>query len=357
MKPRLGCAVWLGSVDSDLESVMSVPPPPANADVRPASLAAVRAEALDTDRHRRVVPTGFTALDHTLAGGLRTQNLTIIGGRPGAGKTIAMLQWSRTMALAGETVVFACYEHDERTLMDRLLLLEVGELDELWSTTDRADARAGLADVSAGRRPLQDAVDSVPALAAADEQLRSFEEQLFLVRANGVTTTVGDLDGMVAEHGASVLMVDYLQKIPTDPWQPDDRLRVMRVAQELKDLAMQSDIVVVAAAIADRRGLDAPRLHLKHLDGSSTLTYESDAVLLLNDKYDIVHRSHIVYDPEGARDHHRYVVWSVEKHRDGAEGADIQFLKDFAHYRFQPDGALVHEKLLDERIDLPGASP
>lgn len=330
---------------------MAVPPPPAGAGVRPARLSDVRADALDADRHRRVVPTGFTALDRVLVGGLRTQNLTLIGGRPGAGKTVALLQWSRHMARQGETVVLACYEHDERTLMDRLLLMEVGELGQGWTTADIADARAVLADVSAGRRQLADAVEATPALRTAHEAMTDYDQHILLVRANGTTTTVTDLAAMVAAQDATVLMVDYLQKVPTDPWQPDDRLRVMAVAQELKDLAMEDDIVVVAAAIADRRGLDAQRLRLKHLEGSSTLTYESDAVLMLNDKYDIVHRTHIVYDPEKAKDHQRFVVWSVEKHRDGAEGADLQFRKDFAHYRFEPAGALVHETLIDERTE------
>lgn len=328
---------------------MTVPPPPIGADVQPQRLSAVRADAIDTDRHRRVVPTGFGTLDRVLVGGLRTQNLTLIGGRPGAGKTVALLQWARHMARNGETVLLACYEHDERTLMDRLLLMEVGDLDV--EPAERADARAALADVSAGDVPLGEVIHDVPALAAAYEAMTTYDDDLLLVRANGLTTTVTELDAMVERNDATVLLVDYLQKVPTDPHQPDDRLRVMQVAQELKDLAMRLDIVVVAAAIADRKGLDAPRLRLKHLDGSSTLTYESDAVLMLNDKYDIVHRSHIVYDTEKAREHHRYVVWSIEKHRDGAEGADLQFRKDFAHYRFDPDGSPVHEKLIDERID------
>ena len=199
--------------------------------------------------------------------------------------------------------------------------------------------------------PLADVIHDVPALAAANDAMTAYDDRLLLVRANGLTTTVNELEAMVEQYGATVLLVDYLQKVPTDPHQPDDRLRVMQIAQELKDFAMREDIVVVAAAIADRAGLDAPRLRLKHLDGSSTLTYESDAVLMLNDKYDIVHRSHIVYDPEKAREHHRHVIWSIEKHRDGAEGSDLQFRKDFAHYRFDPSGTTVSEKLIDERID------
>lgn len=192
---------------------------------------------------------------------------------------------------------------------------------------------------------------SVPALHVAHDAMTQYDDRVLLVRSDGATTTVGALDVMVGQHDAPVLMVDDLQKVPTDPWQVDDRLRVMQVAQELKDLAMREDIVVVASAIADRRGLDAQRLRLQRLDGSSTLTYESDAVLLLNDRYDIGHRSHIVYDPEEAKGHRRYVVWSVEKHRDGAEGADLQFRKDFAHDRFDRTGSPVTEKLVEERLE------
>jgi len=71
--------------------------------------------------------SGFHPLDDVLNGGIRAGDLLIIGGKPGQGKTIAAPQWARHMARTGHTAIFACYEHDEVTLLTRLLACELGE--------------------------------------------------------------------------------------------------------------------------------------------------------------------------------------------------------------------------------------
>jgi len=72
--------------------------------------------------------TGFDPLDAALGGGVGVQDLVIVGGRPGVGKTVVALQWARWMAMQGRPVVFACYEHGERALLARLFALELGTL-------------------------------------------------------------------------------------------------------------------------------------------------------------------------------------------------------------------------------------
>ena len=52
-----------------------------------------------------VLATGFDALDEALAGGMRQGEVMLLGGKPGIGKTIACLQWARTMARNGVVVV------------------------------------------------------------------------------------------------------------------------------------------------------------------------------------------------------------------------------------------------------------
>lgn len=325
------------------------PPPPVPTRTETLSLGRVRASALQADQHRRTLRTGFLALDRALVGGIRTQNLTVIGGRPGAGKTVALTQWARTLALAGERVLIACYEHDVRTLMDRMLMLELGEMAEQMPSQHLTSAREALRDVAAGTRTLDVAVADSPVLAAAADRMGRYEDRVLFAPTSARGATPQALDQLVAEHDATVLMVDYLQKLPTDPWVDDDRGRAMVVAQRLKDLAMRRDVAVVAIAIADRDGLDAARLRTRHLAGSSTITYEADLVLLLNSKYDIVHRNHVVYDPEKARGFRRWTVWSVEKHRDGQDGIDVQLENDFRHFRFRPAGEPVTEQLIEER--------
>ncbi|MGH8875474.1 MAG: ATPase domain-containing protein [Acidimicrobiia bacterium] len=48
---------------------------------------------------RRTIPTGFEVLDRVLGGGIRTRDLTLVGGQPGIGKTISTLQWARRAAV------------------------------------------------------------------------------------------------------------------------------------------------------------------------------------------------------------------------------------------------------------------
>jgi replicative DNA helicase len=43
-------------------------------------------------------------------------------------------------------------------------------------------------------------------------------------------------------------------------------------------------------------------------------------------------------------------VLTVEKNRSGRAGAELEFRKDFGRGRFVPDGAVVSEKLVDERV-------
>ncbi len=51
-------------------------------------------------------PTGMDPLDPLLGGGVRAHDLTIIGGPPGIGKTIVTMQWAKSMAMAGNTVIY-----------------------------------------------------------------------------------------------------------------------------------------------------------------------------------------------------------------------------------------------------------
>ena len=74
------------------------------------------------------VATGFWVLDRVLEGGLSSRDLTVLGGIPGSGKTAMALQWARNMASDGHQVVYACYDHDDVSLLGRLLMLEIGDL-------------------------------------------------------------------------------------------------------------------------------------------------------------------------------------------------------------------------------------
>ena len=69
---------------------------------------------------------------------------------------------------------------------------------------------------------------------------------------------------------------------------------------------------------------------------------------MLNEKLAVVSRAHFVHSPTRAEEFHRHVVFSVEKNRNGTPDVNLEFEKDFAHYRFHPRGRWVAERLWTE---------
>ncbi len=110
-----------------------------------------------------------------------------------------------------------------------------------------------------------------------------------------------------------VLFVDYLQKVPVIPEPSTEEEKVTRIVSGLKDIALAEMIPVVAIVAADREGLKAKRLRNHHLRGSSAINYESDIILILNDKYNIVAKVNIEFNPYQAQ---RYRDWVVATHRE-----------------------------------------
>jgi replicative DNA helicase len=302
----------------------------------------------------RSVPTGYRLLDDMLGGGLHTGDLVLLGGPPGVGKTIAALQWARAVAKAGHKAIFACYEHEPLTLLTRLLALEIGEL----GTADDAFTRDLLSLIEEGDaagRGMDAVLQERPGAAEALRQVRDYADRLILVRASGSHTTTEQLADLVAENRSpgetAVLFVDYLQKVPLQPEPATESEKVTRTVEALKDLALERRIPVVLLSAVDAEGMRASRLRLYHLRGSSAIAFESDVVLMLNSKEKAVSKVHLAYNTKGARAFRDWVVMSVEKNRGGPNLVDLEFRKDFRHFRFDPEGGIVTDKLVDERLD------
>ena len=108
---------------------------------------------------------------------------------------------------------------------------------------------------------------------------------------------------------------------------------------------------MLAVVAADKAGLaQLGRLRIYHLRGSSALAYEADVVLMVNDKYDVVARHHLVYDVGNAERFRAHVVLTIEKNRSGLDKIDLEFRKVFEQGRFDTDGNIVAEQLMDERV-------
>jgi replicative DNA helicase len=300
-----------------------------------------------------VAPTGFSPLDEVLNGGVRRGDLLLVGGKPGSGKTVAALQWSRHMVRNGWKVVYACYEHDHITLLARLLGCELAETAIAQGVHDDLlleELHERLRDAALGSLALRDVLASHPLLDLTSRRVADYAENLVLVQASGVDTDVGMLARAVDDLDVRkcVLVVDYLQKVPVIPEPDSEAERVRRTVEALKEYALDRSIGVVAIAAADQAGLSSRRLHLRHFRGSTALSYEADAVVVLNEKMSVVATAHRAFAGVRAEEFRRTVVFSVEKNRNGAAGIDLEFTKDFAHYRFDPNGTWAVDQLVSE---------
>jgi replicative DNA helicase len=148
-----------------------------------------------------------------------------------------------------------------------------------------------------------------------------------------------------------VLFVDYLQKVePTQRDLPEEAERVTQVVQGLKQLALDYNIAVVAIVAAEKAGLEAARLRFTHLRGSSALMYEADVAIIMNDKWKIIDRDHIVFNTHKAQQYRDWVICTIEKNRSGKNLVEVEFMKRFEYCCFNPRGGKVAERLHDERI-------
>ncbi len=290
--------------------------------------------------------TGFEPLDSVLDGGFLPGEVILLGGQPGVGKTICALQWARNVAAGGRRAAFACFEHDEGALMTRLLVQEAAIVAADHHATVRYEARSIIRDLFLGLISIGEATAASPVVDEAVASLEQFSGNLQLLRASSQRTTVDALAGLSAGglDAGGVLFVDYLQKLPI-PEANSLEERVYRAVEAMKELAIEQQISVVALSAASSGGIGVNRLRLEHLRGSDALAHESDLAILMNHKVTAASDRHLKFDLTQLDEARRRTVFSIEKNRRGEVDVHLEFVKDFANFRFHPDGAFVTEAL------------
>ena len=295
-------------------------------------------------------PTGFTPLDSVLGGGLRAGELTLIGGAQGLGKTTFALQIARNAAAQGRSSLYLCYEHREQDVLERLLGMELG-LSGGREALSLSQLRELLEAGTAAEGGLLERLSGSEAGVAALERLTAYAGRMRVASVTGARAGLEDVRELVlSASDRPVVVVDYLQKVRVPGDHADEDERVTVVVEGLKDLALEADLPIVAIVAADKAGVDGGRTRLRHLRGSTALAYEADVALLLNDKFAIVARHHLMYGTTNAELYKQWAVCSVEKNRSGRDGVDVQFRKHFTHGHFDPAGEHVTEQLVEDRI-------
>jgi len=240
------------------------------------------------------VPTGFIDLDRLL-GGLQPSDLLIIAGRPGQGKSGFLLSVAKNAALLHKKhVAIFSLEMSNEQLAERLISQETG--------IDSQRIRTG--KLQEGEWPLfthaievfSDThiyLDETPAITPL--QLRTKCRRLHM------------------EFGLDLVIVDYLQLMGGDT-RTDNRVQeVSYISRNLKVLARELNVPVLAAAQLSRAVEQRSDKHpvLSDLRESGSLEQDADIVMF-------IYRSD-QYDKDTVKQNIAEII--VAKHRNGPVGS------------------------------------
>jgi len=305
------------------------------------------------------VPLGFTPLDKTIGGGLRAGELLLLGGAQGTGKTTMAVQMARNIVMGGlASVLYICFEHDEEYLLNRIIAMEsvLPTLPNRAAGVKLVDVRNEILGTWLSQGGHSADLGTNARLRPALERINRYGPNLFLLMGSQTTSTVENMSELIKKYKELagdrrlVVFIDYMQKVPVHPEPPNEAEKVTYVVQGLKDLALTYHVPMVSIVAADKEGLKASRLRNHHLRGSSAINYEADIILILNEKYQIVAKVNIEFNPYQAQRFRDWVVATVEKNRGGTNAVDLEYQKFFEYSCFDPNGRTVMEKLIEERL-------
>lgn len=210
------------------------------------------------------LPTPWPDLNHSI-GGLRPGGLYVVGGRPGTGKSVLLLDLAWHASRRGRVLMFSL-EMDRREITRRLIAA-VGGADYAHLVNNRmADSDWDRVARAAG--PIAESE-----LLVADREAVRAED--IRVRAR-----------RTAKHGLSLVVLDYLQLL-TGESRVKDQNRTREVDQQaraLKMLARELRVPVVVASQVNRAAESRRdgRPTLADLRESGGIENHADVVLLLH---------------------------------------------------------------------------
>jgi len=251
------------------------------------------------------VPTGFTDFDR-MTSGLQRQELIVIAARPSMGKTALALNMAQYASKNANVVGIFSLEMSAEQLVSRLLCSE--------ARVDAHRLRTGYLNREEWAR-------------LADALRRLCETKVFIddTAAVGVMEMRAKCRRLKAEHGLDLLIVDYLQLMAGRGRIESRQQEVSQISRDLKGLAKELDIPVVALSQLSR----APETRSEHKPQLSDLR-ESGAIEQDSDVVCFIYREEI-YNPTDENQGTAELI--IGKQRNGPTGTvQLAFLKEFTRF-------------------------
>lgn len=250
-------------------------------------------------------PTPWSGMNNTIFGFFEKE-LTIIGARPGQGKTMALLQMAWELAMKNMEVLFLSFEMPPEALFLRLASLSTG--------IDNRKIR--FAELS----PFD------------QEKLEGFEAMYHDVPLTmvGCESRKETIDTYIGVAKPEIIFVDYLQYMHRDRRESEYEA-VSRNSKMLSDMAKERHIPIVCAAQINRQIKVNPELRptMEDLKGSGSIEQDADVIWLLHWPWKYMDRAK---DPQRAEEKkHEYYI-EIAKNRHGSVNT-VELYYDAKHFK------------------------
>lgn len=269
-------------------------------DISPLAQVLSRADAVaDGAPSPDTIPTGFPSLDRLLGGGLRSGDLTVLGGDVGSGKSAFALAVALRIAQRRQKVTFFSGEMTTDRVLERILAIEGRvKVDDLRHGVVNDIARASVGAAAVRMRELLPAFETMP--------------------AGGVEALLERIEG----SGVELVVIDSLQSLARGGRSMDED--TAETVRRLKTIALEHRLAIFATAqLPQLTTRDDRRPVLDDFGALGAVKHHADVVLGLyrEDMYD--RRREI----EGATE------LLVRKNRNGSIGyVDLYFYAQWMRF-------------------------
>ena len=191
-------------------------------------------ETIDSIKNKsdKLIKTGYPSIDK-YSGGLTRGEITIIGGRPGHGKTTVMINLLAKAMEQGHRAMFFSRELPNSELLKKILCLESGKMSygmvrqNVFTDHDLSN--------------MEDAIDIVRKKYSKENFLMFDNIKDFSLAANEIKKFKPD-----------IIFDDYIQLISCDGYKSERRLQIEKLVNDYKWLAKETGAVVVLASQLNR---------------------------------------------------------------------------------------------------------
>ena len=252
------------------------------------------------------VSTGWKGIDQKLYGGLNRGEMTIFAGGSGAGKSLFLQNFGVNWALAGLNVVYISLELSEQLISMRLDSMVSGfGVKEIMRNMDDVDLKVRMKGKGAGKFR----VKQMP---------------------NGVNCN--DLRVFLREYEISIgekvdcLLVDYLDlmmPISNKVSGSDLFIKDKYVSEELRNLAMERDLLFVTASQLNRGAVEEIEFDHHHIAGGISKIQTADNVVG-------------IFTSNAMREKGRYQIQFMKTRSSSGVGSKVDL-------RFNPDTLRIED--------------